>query len=113
MKEDVVRKLIQLFPDLREAIKNNIEDFPEIYLHLIFGDVFNPYLCVLLEEPQKNQEGIKKSGELLEYMANLDVDIQEVVAFTVLERLSDSEEKFGLFYKYAGEKTRQFMNEIK
>ena len=42
MKQEIVKKLITDFPNLKGEIESNLNVFSEIYLHLIFGDVFNP-----------------------------------------------------------------------
>lgn len=113
MKIDIVNKLIQYFPKLKEDIEDHLEDFHEIYLHLIFGDIFNPYLLNLLDDPQDNRLELIKASELIEYMSKLDISIQEVVVTTVLERLLDDREKFTLFSEIAGEQTRQFIEDLK
>lgn len=112
MKTDIVNKLIQYFPKLKEDIKEYLEDFHEIYLHLIFGDIFNPYLLNLLDSPQNNRLELIKASELIEYMSKLDISIQEVVVTTVLERLLSHPEKFTLFSKIAGEQTSQFIEDL-
>lgn len=111
MKENIVEKLIADFPNLKNEIESNLNDFPEIYLHLIFGDIFNPYLLSLLDNPQKNRSKLIKASELLEYMSKMDNSIQEVVVTTVLERLSDNSEKLALFSRFIGDRTRQLMND--
>ena len=113
MKIDIVNKLIQYFPKLKEDIENHVNDFHEIYLHLIFGDVFNPYLLNLLDDPQANRLELIKASELIEYMSKLDISITEVVVTTVLERLSGERNKLILFSKIAGEQTRQFIEDLK
>lgn len=112
MKEEIVKKLITDFPNLKKEIESNLDDFSEIYLHLIFGDVFNPYLSDLLDNPLKNRTQLIKAGELLEYMSKMDNSIQEVVVTTVLERLSDNRERLALFSEFAGDRTRQFINDL-
>lgn len=112
MKLEIVNKLMGYFPNLREEIEGNLRDYDEVYLHLIFGDIFNPYLLELLDDPQKNQMELIRASELMEYMSKSDVSIQEVVVTTILERLSDSPEKLALFNKIAGEQTRQFIEDL-
>mgnify|MGYP003298344394 CR=1 FL=1 len=112
MKEEIVKKLIADFPNLKGEIESNLNVFSEIYLHLIFGDVFNPYLSVLLDDPLKNRTQLIKAGNLLEYMSRLDNSIQEVVVTTVLERLSDNRERLELFSEFAGDRTRQFIIDL-
>ena len=109
MKAVFVENLILFFPELESEIKNHLAEFPEIYLHLIFGDVFNPFLINLLNNPQANRTKLVKAGELLENMACSDENIQEVVVTTILERLSDNPEKLEAFHQFAGKQTKQFI----
>ena len=108
-KLNIIEKLNQYFPELTSEVKYYLEDFSEIYLHLIFGDVFNPYLLELLDFPVENRSKINKASELLEYMASQELEIQEVVVVTILERLSDDKEKTKIFESFAGENTREFL----
>ncbi|MBQ1217789.1 MAG: hypothetical protein IIX85_07495 [Clostridia bacterium] len=113
MKIGIVNKLIQYFPELKGDIESHLEIFHGIYLHLIFGDVFNPFLLNLLDNPQINRLELIKASELIEYMSNLDNSVQEVVVTTVLERLLSEPKKFTLFSEIAGEQTRQFITDLK
>ena len=111
MKSFFVEKLRSLFPELENEINGLLEEYPEVYLHLIFGDVFNPYLLGLLKDPQDNQTNLLKAGELLEDMACSDTEIQEVLVTTILERLSDHPEQLSTFRPFAGQHTIQFIVE--
>lgn len=112
MKTTVVEKLIRCFPELENEVNHYFEDFEEIYLHLIFGDIFNPYLSELLNEPQVYRSKLLKAGELLEDMSKSNTEIQEVVVATVLERLSDDPKQLRAFSAFAGECTKQFIADI-
>ena len=112
MKGAIVEELIKSFPNLKDDIKSNLNDFPDIYLHLIFGDIFNPYLLSLLDDPQKNKSQLIKAGELLEHMSRADNSIQEVVVTTVLERLADDSEKFNEFCSFVGDTTKHLINDM-
>ena len=112
MKLEIVNKLIGYFPNLKEEIEVSLKDFDDIYLHLIFGDIFNPYFLELLDDPQKNKVELICASELIEYMSKSDISTQEVVVTTVLERLSDSPEKLSVFNKIAGEQTRKFIGDL-
>ena len=112
MKLEIVNKLLGYFPNLKDEIEVSLKDFDEVYLHLIFGDIFNPYLLELLDDPQKNQSELIRASELMEYMSKSDISTQEVVVTTVLERLSDSPEKLSVFNKIAGEQTRKFIEDL-
>ena len=112
MKTVIIKKLIDSFPQLKESVNEILEDFSQIYLHLIFGDAFNPYLIDLLDDAKLNHNQLIKASELLEYMLQLDEEIQEVVVATVLERLSDDKTKLKIFSTYAGERTRRFIKDM-
>jgi len=106
----VIEKLISEFPELEKDINSNISEYSHVYLHLIFGDIFNPYFHMLLEKPIENQKELKKAADLLEYMSTSTEAEQEVLVTTVLERLCDDREKTAVFYHYAGNKTKQFVD---
>ena len=106
MKSTIVEQLIGDFPELENDIRDHLKEFPEIYLHLIFGDIFNPFLSELLRAPQANLSQLIKAGKLLETMAQSDAELQEVVVTTVLERLSDDPRQLALFSEYAGPQTK-------
>ncbi len=112
MKEDVIKRLVADFPNLKDGIESSLNDFSKIYLHLIFGDIFNPYLLSLLDDPQRNSAQLTKAGELLEYMANSSDYTQEVVVATVSERLADDPEKFKAFAAFAGGATKDLMRSV-
>ena len=52
-KKEIIERLIFACPTLKEDIKEYCKDFSEIYLHLVFGDIFNPYMLQLLDDVQK------------------------------------------------------------
>lgn len=112
MKKEIIKKLINDFPQLKNEVNSTIYDFSEIYLHLIFGDIFNPYLIDLLENPIINYNQLTKAGNLLEYMLLSSEEIQEVVVTTVLERISDDPTNLLKFREFAGKNTKKYINEL-
>ena len=112
MKKEIINKFLRYFPKFNNEVQDIINDYNDIHLHLIFGDIFNPYLSELLNDPRNNQAELLKASELIEYMSNSDIYVQEVVSVTILERLSDEQEKFSTFRQIAGKQTQRFMDEI-
>lgn len=94
MKWDVLHeKLVEAIPELEKAYKEELEDWDEFPgNHNILGNVLNPFLVELLEQPNK-QNLKQRIFAFLELMAlSEDVKVQEVLSVTVLERLGDSGE---------------------
>lgn len=111
-KKFIIEELKKICPSKKEDIEEYCEDFSEIYLHLIFGDILNPYMLELLNNIQENAEQLTKIAELLEAMAK-DCDYnQEVVVTTVLERLNDDENVINNFKLFAGENTLKFIDDL-
>ncbi len=110
MKRKIIEKLKKICPELKNDIDNEISEYQNIYFHLIFGDIFNPYLIGLLDEPTKNKEKLILISDLIEDMASMDEYFQKTVATTVLERLSDIPEKYLAFRSFAGKNTVKLMN---
>jgi hypothetical protein len=112
VKELLVNMLMETFPCLRSEIEDELSDFNEIYLHLVFGNVFNPYLLALFDEPANNRAELIKAGALVEVMSNMELYVQEVVVATILERLTDFPDKLAEFIEFAGPMTRHFIDEL-
>ena len=107
-----VEKLKQLIDQLNQYRDEYYNDFSEYHLHLIFGDVFNPYFLNLLEDIQINNIQLLKISHLLEMMAKSCEYVQEVVVTTVLERLADDPLKLNQFKLFAGKTTLKFIQKI-
>lgn len=107
------KKLVEATPELEQAYKEELEDWDEFPgNHNIFGNVLNPFLVELLEQP--NKENLKQRiFDFLELMAlSEDVKVQEILIVTVLERLGDSEGVLREAKKYMGKMTIQFSEEV-
>lgn len=112
MKKTVINQLILACPDLKNDIESYIADYHDEYLHLIFGDIFNPHFHNLLEQPEKNREQLLSISLLIENMTMLDEYFSEVVVTTVLERLADDRPKLSAFKSLAGKNTINLMNNM-
>ena len=108
----VIETLVCACPNLKKEIDEYYNDFSEYHLHLIFGDVFNPYFLNLLEDIQINNIQLLKISHLLEMMAKSCEYVQEVVVTTVLERLADDPLKLNQFKLFAGKTTLKFIQKI-
>lgn len=112
MKKKVINQLILACPDLKNDIESYIADYHDEYLHLIFGDIFNPHFHNLLEQPEKNREQLLSISLLIENMTMLDEYFSEVVVTTVLERLAEDRPKLSAFKSLAGKNTISLMNNM-
>lgn len=91
--EDLSDLLAVRAPDLRESIEAVRQWWaPEIPgQHVVYGDIFNPYLTELVEAGT-NDKALTEAFALLEDLAkSSDVHVQEVAGYTVLEHLLSSE----------------------
>ena len=112
VEELLVDMLMKTFPCLKNEIEEELSDFNEICLHLVFGNVFNPYLLSLFDEAVNNRAELIKAGALVEVMSNMELYVQEVVVTTILERLTDFPDKLSEFIEFAGPMTRHFIDEM-
>lgn len=111
--ENIGEKLVEVVPELRESYELELELWgtEQPGPHIIFGDLLNPYLISLLESP--NQQILKQIFTFLEQLANHeDIQVQEVVAVTVCERLGNNPEWLSKARQYMGKTTLRFSHEI-
>lgn len=83
------RTLIEAFPELRERYEKELDWWgsEKPGQHIVYGDIFTPYLAELLEA-DRDTERLERAFRLLEELiANNDVRVQEVAVVTVLEYL--------------------------
>lgn len=121
--------LVERVPEIRKAyeallrwwgeVEDDLEDDDEDEgpgPHVVYGDVLNPFLIALLildERTPQEEECLRRIFELLEDLAHHpDVHVQEVVAFTVLERLGGDKEVLKRARPYMSEVTMQFSREV-
>lgn len=107
-------KLVEAVPELQPQYLAELEwwgeDKPGV--HIIFGDIFNPYLISLIKSDSQ-QETLIHIFYFLEKLANHENEqIQEVVAVTVCERLGDESEILMKARQYMGRKTLEMSYEI-
>jgi len=104
-------ELIEEFSDIKQAYieqeewyKKDLSTLP----HIIFGDLFNPWLISLLKNERGNKDELQHAFAYLEKLANdEDADVQNVIQVTVMEQLGDDKKILRKSYKYMGKRTRQ------
>ncbi len=114
--EDLYDDFVNLFPEDKQLFNDlSVESaaHQEDGMHIMFGMVVVPYLKrIIINDSEKTRvafdyiEKMEKSG---------DSKIAEVVEFTILESILDSENKNELLReceKYMGEETRLALNNI-
>ena len=112
-RESLIEYFINIFPEYRSALKQHLEDYDEVLMHVFFGDTVNERLIELLEFDEGNNKELQKLFNFLEKMAlEGDLDVQEVLAVTILERLGDDKSLLENAYKYMGENTKVASKEI-
>lgn len=107
-------KLVEAVPELQPQYLAELEwwDEDKPGIHIIFGDILNPYLISLIKSDSQ-QETLIRIFDFLEKLANhKNEQIQEVVAVTVCERLGDEPELLLKARQYMGSKTQEMSYEI-
>lgn len=112
--DNIPDKLVEAIPELKTAYNDGLlmwdGELPGPYV--VFGNVLNPFLIEQLEI-DGNEELLKRIFDFLEILSNeRDIHIQEVVAYSVLERLSGNNEIYQKARKYMGKTTLKFSYEV-
>ncbi len=111
---NMVRRMLEAIPNLVGAYDELVEwyagDVPG--LHVIVGDVLDPYLMDLLRADGQ-ETALVEAFQLLEEMAtSADVVVQEVLATTVLERLGDERPVLEKARGFMGPATRRLSEDV-
>ncbi len=107
-------KLLLAFPELTERVaqERQLWGADEPGPHIIYGDVFLPYLVSLLEKGVSDSE-LEPPFRLLEALsAEPDPRVQEVAAFSVLEGLLEKTHVLERALLLMGPHTRHIVGEI-
>lgn len=110
-KEQFANKLVELFPEKKQALIQHYEDFGELRGHIFFGDEINVPLVDLL---QKNEAGNKVSSYcrfIEEMWKNGTDDVVNIVNVTIVERLSDDETVWIRFGKNISNEFKLYIND--
>jgi hypothetical protein len=107
-------KLLEVAPVLREAYEEERKIWEEEPgPHIIYGDILAPHIISLLESGGRSED-LRQIFRFLEELAgHPDIHVQEVVAFSVIERLTDNSQWLDRAYEYMGPKTREIVREVK
>lgn len=90
---ELTQRLLEIVPELRPAYERELQSWAgsQPGQHVVFGDLLTPYLLSLLESG-RDREVLERVFGFLEVLANHPEKIvQEVVALSVVERLTDKE----------------------
>ncbi len=110
-REQFAEKLVKLFPEKKQALKQHYEDFGELLGHIFFYDEINIPLSDLL---QKNDAGFKISAYcrfIEEMWRNGTDDVVNIVDVTVVECLSDDETVWNRFGKNISNEFKAYIND--
>ncbi|MDE6747471.1 MAG: hypothetical protein K2K21_00170 [Lachnospiraceae bacterium] len=110
-KEQFADKLVELFPEKKQALMQHYEDYGELLGHLFFSDEINVPLFDLL---QKNDVSFKVSAYcrfVEEMWRNGTDDVVNIVDVTIAERLSDDETVWNRFGKNISNEFKIYIND--
>lgn len=114
--ENMSGKVAERFPALKESYDRELRWWGEEKpgQHIIYGDVFFPYIKKVAEAGSDDNEGeLKRIFRFLEELANhSDERVQEVVCVTLCEDICGDEAVLQRTRKYMGNKTREFCDSI-
>jgi len=106
--------LVKTFPELKQAYDEEVswQEGDDTGSHVVFGDVFTPYLEQLVVE--KNEDKLKKLFNFIEDVLVMNCKYcDEVIAFSVLEKLFDNIEHIKYSRRFMEKKTLQICEELK
>lgn len=109
--EQFANKLVELFPEKKQALTQHYEDYGELLGHIFFDDEIVIPLFDLL---QKNDAGCKVSAycQFIEEMwRNGTDDAVNIVDVTIVERLSDDETVWNRFGKNISDEFKTYIND--
>lgn len=105
--------LIDVFPELFNAYQSEVswQEGNNTGSHIVYGDVFTPYFIECLD--MKNEHKILKILNYIEDILKLDFTYSnEVIAFSVLERVKIKYSDSLILKKQMGTLTSKIWNEI-
>lgn len=105
--------LINRFPELEQAYHEEVDwqEGDETGSHVVYGDVFAPYIENIITE--KNYEELQKVFIFIEDILLVnDKYSDEVIMFSILERLLCDKEQFQICRKYFGGCTERTIKEM-
>lgn len=113
-KKKLNMMLIEIFPDLIEKYKEEVEwqEGDNTGSHIVYGDVLAPYLIDCIE--QKKETEVIKILEFIERILKSNIKYSdEVIAFSILERIEYEYRDSVLLNNNYGELTKKMIEEIR
>lgn len=107
------RLLLDNFPELENEYHEEVDwqEGDETGSHIVYGDVFAPYIEKIIL--QKNEAEIQRVFVFIEEILSKNEKYSdEVIMFSVLERLLSDKEQYQNCKKYFGKYTEQIIKEI-
>ena len=107
------RLLISKFPELEREYHEEVDwqEGDETGSHVVYGDVLTPYIEKIIIQ-QNNAEIQKVFAFIEEILTRNEKYSDEVIMFSVLERLMLDKEQFQSCKKYFGKYTEQIIKEM-
>ena len=113
-REKCADMMADLAPEEQEILKKHQEDFGEILLHVLAGDLITEPLIELLKFRTFHTDRVAKIErycKVIETMwKNGDADVVNVVDVTILERLSDEDNVWQQFGTFISDEFKQYIN---
>jgi hypothetical protein len=109
---NIVQKMLETLPEITPMYEKELDWWDEILPHIVFGDVVNPYIMTL-GGGGGGGGALEKVFSFLELMGTCpDVQVQEVLAVTVLEQLGDDPLILKKASQYMGQVTKKMSDEM-
>ena len=107
------RLLIDKFPELEKEYHEEVDwqEGDETGSHVVYGDVFTPYIEKIIIQ-QNSAEMQKVCAFIEEILVRNEKYSDEVIMFSVLERLMLDKEQFQSCKKYLGKCTEKTIKEM-
>lgn len=107
------QRLVNNFPELEAKYfeEVNWQEGDETGSHVVYGDVFAPYIEQMVIQ-QNNMELLKIFDFIENILAENDEYFEEVIMFSVLERLMSDKEIFNKCKLYFGKRTEEQSKKI-
>ena len=102
------------YPELKSEYEEEVcwQEGDDTGSHVVFGDVFTPYIERLLND--RDEVKTEKAFSFIEKILDMnDRYCDEVIAFSVLEKLMDDLESIESVKKIMGEKTQKICKELR